>query len=300
MTEPNRRLCTNRKTTGSIALGWAMLACTSGFAEVPTQAALQAMFPPVLQEKLGPPDTYDFEDRAGFVEIFDGATLEDWHGDLSVWRVEDGKIVGERAETTLRNNDYLTYKGVSARDFELKLEINVIEGGSGIQYRSRTGEPWTQSIPGAEPPNLDWMLTGPQADIWAGLPAWPTVFNGGVYLENERRGVVAWRGQITQSSSGKKEKLIGRIGDEIELGGHIVTGGPAQVVGGLPLVGGWNQYHIIARGGVMMHLINGQLMAIYIDDDPESPDNQSGYVGLELETQPTRIEVRDIWLKVLQ
>ena len=290
----------DRRAAQSLGCGLFMTLSGAVPAEVPTQARLQAMFPPALQEKLGPPEPYDFQDRAGFVEIFDGASLDDWEGEPTVWRVEEGKIVGQRNAKPLRNNDYLVYRGLKARDFELKLEINVIEGGSGIQYRSRTGEPWTQLIPGAVEPDLDFMLTGPQADIWAATPAWPTVFNGGVYLENEPRGVVAWRGQVTQSSAGKKEKVIGRIGDEVELGGYIVAGAPAGVVGGMPLPGGWNQYHIIARGGVMMHLINGQLMTIYIDDDPDSPDNQPGFIGLELETQPTRIEARNIWMKVLQ
>ena len=184
-----------------LACGFAISQSGALLAEVPTQSKLQAMFPPVLQEKLGAPDPYDFEDRSGFVEIFDGTSLDGWVGDSTVWRVEDGKIVGQRDEKPLRNNDYLSFQGLKAQDFELKLEINVIEGGSGIQYRSRTGEPWTQLIPGAAEPDLDLMLTGPQADIWAATPAWPTVFNGGVYLENEPRGVVAWRGQVTQSSA---------------------------------------------------------------------------------------------------
>ena len=32
-------------------------------------------------------------------------------------------------------------------------------------------------------------------------------------------------------------------------------------------VNGWNQYHIIARGPVLMQIINGQLMAVAIDED---------------------------------
>jgi hypothetical protein len=32
----------------------------------------------------------------------------------------------------------------------------------------------------------------------------------------------------------------------------------------------WNSYEIIARGGVMMHIMNGQLMAAFIDDNQDS------------------------------
>ena len=30
----------------------------------------------------------------------------------------------------------------------------------------------------------------------------------------------------------------------------------------------WNQYIVIARGGTFIHIVNGQLMAVMIDDDP--------------------------------
>ena len=40
----------------------------------------------------------------------------------------------------------------------------------------------------------------------------------------------------------------------------------------------WNQYTVIARGGTFLHVLNGQLMAVMIDDDPESSNNQPGHV----------------------
>lgn len=47
----------------------------------------------------------------------------------------------------------------------------------------------------------------------------------------------------------------------------------------------------------MMHIMNGQLMAVFIDDDPRSINNQAGLIGFEIESQPCRISVRDIWLR---
>ena len=291
-------LCNDRRyTCFVIALAFLLIGSTAR-AQVPTQAQMQSMFPATLSAKFGPPEAYDFDDDEGFQPIFDGESLEGWLGEPTVWSVQDHKIIGKRGRTPLRNNDYLVYKKLKARDFDLKLEINVITGGSGIQYRSQTGLPWTHKIRGAVEPNLDWMLTGPQADIWAPVPALPTVYSGGLYLENESKGVVAWRGQITQSSANQREQLIGRIGDPIALGAYIVPGSEEQTTGGIPLPGGWNRYHIIARGGVMMHIINGQLMAVYIDDNPESRDNQAGFFGLELEMQPTHIEARNIRVKI--
>ncbi len=58
----------------------------------------------------------------------------------------------------------------------------------------------------------------------------------------------------------------------------------------------WNEYTIIARGGTLMHILNGQLMAVMVDDDPESSNNQPGLIGIEIE-QIGKIMVRNIWLK---
>jgi hypothetical protein len=40
-------------------------------------------------------------------------------------------------------------------------------------------------------------------------------------------------------------------------------------------------------------------MAILIDDDPQSSNNQPGKIGIELESTPARVSVRNIWLKKL-
>ena len=80
-----------------------------------------------------------------------------------------------------------------------------------------------------------------------------------------------------------RKQLMGDIGDR-------------QVLGGLVKKNDWNQYTVIARGGTLMHIVNGQLMAVMVDDDPSSSNNQSGLFGIEIEAT-TRIAVRDIWVK---
>jgi hypothetical protein len=40
-------------------------------------------------------------------------------------------------------------------------------------------------------------------------------------------------------------------------------------------------------------------MAVYIDDDPASSNNQSGKIGIELEGTPAKVSVRNIWIKKL-
>lgn len=255
------------------------------------QAPSKAPAPP--PSRFHEPDPFDFNEHTGFTQIFDGKTLQGWDGDPAIWRVEDGSIVGESTSLTVRPpNTYISYHGAGgdegkAHDFDLKLEVKVEHGGgTGIQYRSTVGQPWIRARPGQPLPKPAWLMTGPQADFWFPVDPGHEAYNGQFYSENTDLGILAWRGQVTQSSADKPQRLLATIADRSALGGYVHTNG-------------WNQYEIIARGPVMMHLINGQLMAVYIDDDPRSSNNVSGLIGIELEGTPTRISVRNIWLHKL-
>ena len=231
------------------------------------------------------PDPLDFDEHSGFVQIFDGKTLQNWDGDPKLWRVEDGAIVGETQKGYEHNNSYISYHGITAKDFDLKLEIKVeLGGGSGIQYRSSTGKPWIRLRPGEPTPNLAWMMTGPQADFWFPVNPRSSAYTGQFYSENTNLGILAWRGEVSESEPGKDPRLIGNIGNRDALGGYV-------------RVNDWNQYEIIARGGVFLHIMNGQLMAAYIDDDPKSSNNVAGLIGIEIESLPCKVSVRNIWLR---
>ena len=80
------------------------------------------------------------------------------------------------------------------------------------------------------------------------------------------QGILAYRGQVTQALPGQTNRLVAAIGDKQALGGYVK-------------VNDWNDYEIIARGGVMMHIMNGQLMAVFIDDNKDSVNNQPGLIG---------------------
>src|SRR2546428_12347415 len=89
------------------------------------------------------PSPIDFNDHESYVPLFDGVSLKGWDGNPKFWRVEDGAIVGESTPQNPSGNNYLVYRDVDAKDFTLKFEIKIVgDGGSGMQYRSKTGLPW--------------------------------------------------------------------------------------------------------------------------------------------------------------
>jgi hypothetical protein len=231
------------------------------------------------------PDPYNFADHEGYVSLFDGATLKGWDGNPKFWRVENGAIIGESTPQNPSGNSYLVYKDMIAKDFTLKFEIKVEgSGGSGFQYRSQTGKPWLANIApnvtaNVGPVNLNWMLTGPQADFWPSARDW----TGQFYSENTPMRILAWRGQVVEGSGLAKKQLMGTIGDRAQLGTLVKKDD-------------WNEYIVIARGGTFIQIVNGQLMAVMVDDDPESSNNQPGFFGIEIEAT-TKVSVRNIWVK---
>jgi len=232
------------------------------------------------------PSPMDFHDHEGYVSLFDGVSLKGWDGNPKFWRVEDGAIVGESTPANPSGNSYIAYRNLEAKDFTLKFEIKIEgTGGSGIQYRSKTGLPWLANIPAnvtanVGPVNLNWMMTGPQADFWPSR-----VYTGQFYSENTPMRILAWRGQVVEGFGAKSKRLMGNIADR-------------EVLGNVVRQNDWNQYTVIARGGTFLHILNGQLMAVMIDDDPESSNNQAGQFGIEIEAT-TKVSVRNMWVKKL-
>lgn len=231
---------------------------------------------------------YAIDEHTGFKQIFDGKSLAGWDADPGIWRVEDGIMVGETVEGKPRGNNYIVYRGDKTRDFDLKLQMKIEKGGGGgIQYRSVTGKPWSRPAPAGQPPyDLKFMMTGPQADFWFPVSTQAAMYTGQWYSENTMQGILAYRGQVTEALPGQTNRLVANIADKQALGGYVK-------------VNEWNDYEVIARGGVMMHIMNGQLMAIFIDDNKDSINNQPGLIGFEIESQPCKISVRDIWLRKL-
>ena len=203
------------------------------------------------------------DDMAGFVPIFDGKTLTGWDGDPRFWRVENGEIVGETTpERVVTLNNFLIWRGGTVKDFELKVEFRMNGTNSGIQYRS------------IELPAIGkWVLKGYQADM-----DFTEGFVGNVHDERGRSPageghvVLSKRGQMTRIVDGPTYKAVATIGD-------------STLLRGVMNVNGWNQYHIIARGPVLMQIMNGQLMAVAIDEDAKHAVAE-GLLGFQMHVGP--------------
>jgi hypothetical protein len=217
---------------------------------------------------------YEPDDDAGFVPIFDGKTLTGWDGDMTFWRAENGVVIGETTpEKVVKANSFLIWRGGTVRDFELKVEFRLSGTNSGIQYRSI-------ELPDAG----KWVLKGYQADIdFSGQ------YLGNVHEERGRKPghvVLARRGMATRISDGPKYKTLATIADGTLLKGVVN-------------INGWNRYHIIARGPVLIQIINGQLMGMTIDEDAKNfvPE---GLLGFQMHVGPPfKIEYRNILYKKL-
>jgi hypothetical protein len=216
------------------------------------------------------PDPYDFADRAGFKAIFDGSSLAEWDGDRGVWRAEQGAMVGESTlEKPLTANTFIIWRGGEPQDFELKAEYRMNAGNSGIQYRSAEMREAGR-----------WVLRGYQADL-----DFDNRWTGQLY-EERGRGFLALRGQSTHIGEGGKPRVVGRLesGDALKA---------------LVRVNDWNAFHVVARGHMLMHIINGHVMSIAIDDDARQRAVR-GLIGFQMHTgPPMKVEFRNVWLKTM-
>ena len=213
-------------------------------------------------------------DEGGFRPIFDGKTLNGWEGDPKYWRVEDGSLVGEITPATLiKSNTFIVWRGGAPKDFELKADYRMTAAGnSGINYRSVV-------VPDIVTPSNKFAMRGYQADIDG-----KNIYTGQNY-EEKGRLFLATRGQMTHVVSGRKPIVLASVGDGKELAAFISSD--------------WNSYHLIIRGNVLVHILNGHLMCSVIDDDPPNRKFE-GLIGVQVHVGgPMKVEYRNFRLKEL-
>ncbi len=82
------------------------------------------------------------EAAEGYESIFNGTDLTGWDGDPDLWSVEDGVIIGSTDGRPLKQNSFLITEQ-AFRNFELRFEVKLRNGNSGMQFRSERTRGWT-------------------------------------------------------------------------------------------------------------------------------------------------------------
>jgi len=225
------------------------------------------------------PDPIDFNDHQGWTQIFDGKTLQGWDGPPEVWHVQDGSLVGESSPEHRSGTTNIIWRGGQPANFMLKVEMKLEGTGAngGIQYRSLVVPP--SAAQQVKYPK--WNMKGYQADFDYG-----NKYTGQLYEQSSSRGIVAWRGQVVETSQGKHPRLLATLGSSDDLKSYIK-------------VGDWNQFEVIADGNTLIHILNGHVMAVLIDNDP-SFSQSKGLIAFEIEGPGVlKISHRNVWLKEL-
>lgn len=204
---------------------------------------------------------------ANWDSIFDGKTLKGWDGNPKFWSVKDGAITGQTTkQNPTKGNTFIIWRGGETGDFELKLEYKIVNGNSGIQYRS------------FEVPDKKWVVGGYQADFEAGK-----TYSGILYGERFR-GILARRGDKTVIGANHKPKVVGSVGKSADIQAKIKHED-------------WNEYHVVAQGFHFVHRINGVLTAECTDEDAEMR-RKSGILALQLHAgPPMTVQFRNIRIK---
>ena len=199
------------------------------------------------------------------VSLFDGKSLQGWSG-LTNWSVQDGAITGEnKADAPIAQNTFLVYEK-PVKDFELTLEFKILGGNSGIQYRSKLFD------------KDKFVVGGYQADIDANKRYM------GINYEERGRGIMAERGEIVAVDAQGKKSRVGSAGDADALLSQIKWED-------------WNRYKIVAKGHVLQHFINDQLMS-EVQDSESAKSAAEGVLALQLHAgPPMKVQFKNIMLK---
>ena len=242
----------------------ALIACAS--ATAPAQDG------PPIKGKIG-----------GFVSIFNGTNLEGWEGNTTLWSVEDGCITGRtQADPKLTHNTFLVYTNGPVADFELRFAYKIVNGNSGVQYRSKV----------MEQGKFGPIVGGYQADFEAGKTY------SGILYEEKMRGILAQRGQkvvikeVEVEKDGKKKKetkveVVGELGKSADIQAKINNED-------------WNDYVIIAKGNHLQHFING-LQTIDVIDEQEEKAAKSGVLALQIHVgPPMTVQFKNLRMKTLK
>lgn len=209
------------------------------------------------------------DDKAGWVDLFDGTSLTGWKSSTqgkAKYSVVDGTIKGETVEGS-PNTFLLSEKQYG--DFELEFEVKVHDKlNSGVQIRSREkNEEDVASLDEKKRKGSMGRFFGPQVEIEASPGQ-----AGFVYGEATGRGWLS------------PEPGAGAAHDHMKNGE-------------------WNKFRIVAKGNNIQTWINGQQIA-NLTDEEIFKTHPKGHIGLQVHgikkgTGPFDVYWKNIRIKTL-
>ncbi|MDA7885618.1 sulfatase-like hydrolase/transferase [Pirellulales bacterium] len=201
----------------------------------------------------------------GFMKVFDGKNLRQWSGDTKYWSVKDGAITGT-TDGSLKMNHFLTWKGSTIRNFDLRVKVKVTNGGnSGIQYR------------GTSRPDLGLdVVTGYQCDVVANKEQ----YNGMLYEEKGRRILAPTGNQVIIDPQGQSWII-----DTWE----VPIAAPNE----------WHEFRVLVEGNHHRHWIDGTKTVDVVDLD-EVGRKLEGVLAVQVHVGPAMmIQYKDFEIKHL-
>jgi hypothetical protein len=251
----------------------------------------------------------NYSDYTGFTALWDGKTLNNWDGETDVWSIDHDAIHADTVKTPGQHHIHFTGPGYVMKDFDFRVEVKMSgNANGGIQYRSRLlspahgegrtitsreamADPFGKPLPagittaaqataagiaGGNP----WQMSGYQFDMNTG-----NNYVGQLY-EGQGRGIVTAPGNFVRMTP-TGNVILGKVNDN-----------PNGIIKPhLGIDGEWQQFEIIARGNTLIHLVNGHIMSVTIDDDPGKFAPMGG-LSLQLEGSG-QIWYRNVYFKDL-
>jgi hypothetical protein len=199
----------------------------------------------------------------GLTPLFNGRDLTGWEGMPEVFSVRDGMIHAKTtAERPLTKNTFLVHTAREFGDFELRFDFRVSGGNSGMQYRS-------ERLP-------DFGMRGYQADF-----------------EDRNRYTGMFFDELTPDEAARKIKPRARF-DKVKF---ATT---EEVFSHIQDPRAWHSMTIIARGNTFVHILDGRVMSVAVDDDAAKL-RRSGYIGLQVHSgSPMTIDLKNIRIRELK
>ncbi|MDF1824623.1 MAG: sulfatase-like hydrolase/transferase [Verrucomicrobiales bacterium] len=188
-----------------------------------------------------------------------------WTGNPDYWSLKGGILTGV-TDGSLKMNRFITWKGSTIQNFDLRVKVKVTKGGnSGLQYRGRSA------------PEIDLdVVTGYQCDVVANNPD----YNGMLYEEKGRRIL---------SHTGEKV-IVDEDGQPWVIGKMPVKEFPADE---------WHDYRVLVEGNHHQHWIDGHKTADLIDLD-EAGRSLEGVLAVQVHVGPAMtIQYKDFKIKHL-